>query len=238
MASIQFSAEESRPQPAVIASFDLCGFSDFCNRDDASVLLPKFLSRLFAAMNNRLLGVFGDVHEHLEEFLGITADRQKVVKPHYMKFTGDGALMIWLAEGDGEFRQRFCTTVVCVMRNLQEHISASVPEWEKEWRVTGIPRRARFGITTGQVYPLANADLLSTEKEYVGYGINLAVRLQNHCPEVGFLVHESLHPQLDDLVKLEARGLKGCRDERVWAFRGDLKGLDPNCFQEKFRRRA
>jgi hypothetical protein len=55
MPRIKFSPEESEAQDAIVVSFDLSGFSDFCSRSDAHVILPKFLSRLFDELNGFLM---------------------------------------------------------------------------------------------------------------------------------------------------------------------------------------
>jgi hypothetical protein len=70
---------------------------------------------------------------------------------------------------------------------------------------------------------------------YVGYCINLAVRLQDHCREVGFLVHETMHPDIAGLSRLNALRMKGTQMEPVLAFEEDLKKVPPTVFKTKFR---
>lgn len=237
MPNINFGSDKSEPKQAIVVSFDLSGFSDFCNRADAHIVLPKFLSRLFAELNGFLMEGWRAGLENLGEFLGLAGERRKVVKPEYIKFTGDGALMIWFTGWDGKFSDAFCSALVIAMRNLQQRIAAAVPEWEKEWRIVGLPNQARFGIAVGQVYGLRDAGSIYNEPvDYVGYSINLAVRLQNHCPQVGFLVHKTLHPSAPGIIALEAIGMKGARSEPVFAFASDLEGLLDGYFKTKFRR--
>lgn len=238
MPRIAFAPDRAEPTNAIVVSFDLSGFSDFCSRADAHVVLPKFLSHLFDEVNEFLMGQISAALEKLGEFLGSTAERQKVVRPEFIKFTGDGALLIWLPGIDGKFSEAFCTAIVTAMRGLQSRIAEKVPKWEKSWRVVGLPKRARFGIAGGQVYALRDPTALpiAGPSDYVGYCINLAVRLQNHCPEVGFLVHESLHPNKGDFIRLEALGMKGTRTEPVLAFSADLEGMKEGYFKTKFRR--
>jgi class 3 adenylate cyclase len=252
MPRIEFSPEPSKAEHAIVVSFDLSGFSDFCSRPDAYLVLPKFLSRLFDELNGFLMEGWESALEQLDELFGATEERRKVVNPEYIKFTGDGALMIWLTGWDGKFSEPFRTALVMAMRNLQARIAAAIPEWEKEWDVVGLPKRARFGIAAGPVYALRSPGgsvgcfpVLETE-DYVGYCINLAVRLQDHCKEhhcnedhckeVGFLVHETVNPSKSGLVRLEAIGMKGTRDEPVLAFATDLQGLSEGYFKTKFRR--
>lgn len=241
MPRISFSPKKSEAQDAVVVSFDLSGFSEFCRRADAYVILPKYLARLFDELNGFLMDGWEAALENLDEFFGTAGERRKVVKPEFIKFTGDGALMIWLTGWDGKFSDAFCTALVMAMRNLQERIAAAVPEWEKEWRTHGLPRRAPFGIAAGVVYALREPNATFFEgpaADYVGYCVNLAVRLQDHCREVGFLVHETVHPSLPGLVRLDAVRMKGVEVEPVLVFEADLKELGENYFKTKFRRSA
>jgi len=63
------------------------------------------------------------------------------------------------------------------------------------------------------------------------------VRLQNHCPEIGFLVHGPVHPNLPGLKKLKAVKMKGTQDEPVFAFESDLEQLPSNFYEKKFQSR-
>lgn len=135
----------------------------------------------------------------------------------------------------------FCTALVMAMRNLQTRIADAIPQWEKEWRTHRLPKRARFGIAAGVVYGLHEPNGTFFEgaaADYVGYCVNLAVRLQDHCREAGFLVHETVHPTLPGLIRLDAVGMKGVQIEPVLAFEADLNGLNENYFKTKFRRIA
>ncbi len=183
------------------------------------------------------MGGWGAALENLGEFVGAGKERRKVVKPEFIKFTGDGAIMLWLTGWDGKFSDAFCTALVGAMRNLRARIATIVPVWEKEWRVVGLPRRARFGIAAGSVYPLKepSVTLNSPIIDFVGHCINLAVRLQDHCPEVGFLVHKTVHPLIDGLLELEAVGIKGTRNEPVLVFASDLQDLPNDYLKTKFR---
>jgi len=225
---LTFSQREARSFEAIIVSFDLSGFSTFCNRPDAPAQVPRFMALVFDETNRFLQGFF-------DRFWN-GSNVEKMNDPNFIKFTGDGAIMIWLAEDGGPFSDNFCTAVVKTMRQLQLNIYAAVPKWEKEWKINGLPRNTRYGIAKGRVYALNQPDQ-STACDYVGYPINLAVRLQNHCPEVGFLVHADLHPEVDGMERLIAVNMKGAQMEPVLAFREDLvKVTSEQRFEKKFRR--
>ena len=61
--------------------------------------------------------------------------------------------------------------------------------------------------------------------DYAGYPVNLAVRLQDQCPQVGFLIHQPVQPQLEGLRAMKAVGMKGVLDELVYAFADDYQRL-------------
>jgi class 3 adenylate cyclase len=229
MANIQFSSRKSEGEEAVVVSFDLCGFSNFCNHADAYIVLPKFIAALFDEVDAFFLDWI--------DALGKDFDSQKLSAPDFMKYTGDGALMIWLLPGNVERRQKYCTAIVRAMHNLQKRLSEVIPGWEINWQTHGLPSRARFGIAKGLVYPLRRKSNLIIDGEiidYAGYCINLAVRLQNHCPEVGFLVHELVFPKLDGLMKYIAHGMKGTQQESVLMFVSDVPPMTLDYIKSKF----
>jgi class 3 adenylate cyclase len=231
MPRIEFKDKKSESKEAIVVSFDLSGFSDFCNRPDACIALPRFLSNLFEEQNRFLMGA-------VEWFFAPgRSEAGRLAAPNFIKYTGDGAIMIWLADDKAEFTEQFCTDLVLAMRALQSRIATIVPEWEKKWRVHGLPQNARFGIAIGTLYPLCKPDSIFDEAvDYVGYCINLAVRLQDHCREVGFLVHETLHPKIPGLVRLRATGMKGAQIEPVLAYETDFKKLPIEVFDAKFQK--
>jgi class 3 adenylate cyclase len=103
-----------------------------------------------------------------------------------------------------------------------------------------LPKRVRVGIATGIVYALRppHALIMFTEPcDYVGYCINLAVRLQNHTSDLGFLVHGDLHPELQGMDLYEAVKMKGSQTEPVALFRDDVNRVSPAEFNRKFRSR-
>ena len=233
MSKVNFDSQKSEPQKAIVVSFDLSGFSAFCNHADAHVVIPRFVSSLFEELNRFFMGIIDEL------FASDRSSGGKLEEPNFIKYTGDGAIMIWLANDKGEFTDKFCTDLVIAMRALQTRIATVIPEWEKTWRVTGLPKRARFGISTGLVYALrkpASTMFDNPPSDYVGYCINLGVRLQDHCREVGFLIHETVHPKIPGLVFLKAKGMKGAQVEPVLAFEADLKNATDAVLKAKFRR--
>jgi class 3 adenylate cyclase len=233
MAKINYDSAVSEHKEAIVVSFDLSGFSTFCNHPNAHVVIPRYVSNLFEELNQFFMGVIEDL------LASGRSNNGKLQEPNFIKYTGDGAIMIWLANANGEFSEQFCTDLVIAMRSLQTKIAMIVPAWENKWRVVGLPKRARFGISSGLVYALrepSNSFFPNDPCDYVGYCINLAVRLQDHCRELGFLVHETMHPSVPGLVQLEALGMKGAHNEPVLAFELDLAKVTEGVFKTKFRK--
>jgi|SRR5581483_273400 len=217
MDKIEFLEEPTRSRSAVVASFDLSGFSKFCSRPGGHDCINKYLSNLFKFFD----GVFGDDWRKKVE---TKVEAIRVPRPGFVKFTGDGALLMWLRDSQSDFTVEFCTSLVAALRHFQTSLPAEVEKWERVWRVTGLPKSARIGVAVGSVCPLMRASEIwgiSETVDYVGYCINLAVRLQDHCPQVSFLAHGPLHPHLEDVLLVPAVKIKGSVDEPVYLFRDE-----------------
>lgn len=232
MANLQFDNGSSAGRQAIVASFDLCGFSDFCNHPEAYAILPRFISAVFDELDSVLMGT-------LEEFWeGIDPNKPQAPAPDFIKYTGDGALMIWFPPENAEARQKYGTVITSAMRKFQRRLVEIIPKWEIEWPADQLPHRARFGIAAGRVYPLKLKSLIpdvDDPVDYAGYCINLAVRLQDHCPEIGFIVHELVFPKLEGLVKWIAHGMKGTSSVPVLVFADtDVPGIPIDRFKSKF----
>ncbi|TAK95430.1 MAG: hypothetical protein EPO07_15485 [Verrucomicrobia bacterium] len=238
MPKLEFSARKATTHKAIVVSLDLAGFSTFCNQPEPAVAttVPDLIKRVFDTLNE-LLSQTLDEGKVRNTFISKPADDGKLPLPLLNKFTGDGALMIWLRESDEPFAQPFCDLVVNTMRGFQQKLAAQLPEWEKEWRVRKVPRKVRVGIATGIVYALRPPHAFTgwTDPiDYVGYCINLAVRLQSHCPDLGFIVHGNLHPEIHGMERLTALKLKGTQDEPVALFTEDVQRVQSSEFKRKF----
>lgn len=197
--------------------------------------VPNLIKRVFDTLNELL------TETKDEGVLSIRriklADDGKLAVPAFNKFTGDGALMGWIRESEEQFPQDFCDLVVETMRRFQKELCERLPIWEKEWLIQKVPKKVRIGITTGIVYGLRVPHAFTVLKnpfDYIGYCINLAVRLQSHCPDLGFLVHGNLHPEIQGMQRFTARKLKGTQDEPVALFTEDMRNVQPSEFNRKF----
>lgn len=233
MPRLEFSAHESTVHKAIVVSLDLVGFSNFCNQPEASTAVPRLTKHFFDLLNK----FFAKEDDSL---IIKTIEPGKLAAPDFIKFTGDGALMFWIRDKQEDFQQEFCNLVVKSMRDFQIKLAGELPECEKKWRVHKLPNRVRVGIATGTIYALRPPHTFTTWTEpcdFVGYFINLAVRLQNHCPELGFLVHGDLHPELPGMDLYAAVKMKGTQTEPVALFREDVSRVFPAEFKRKFKSR-
>jgi len=232
MARIEFTEREATLHKAIVVSFDLTGFSEFCNQPDPLVatVIPKLIKRMFDSLNATL---------HIpDESANLTIlSQDEDTGPVLNKFMGDGALMAWVRPMKEDLPQAFCNQIVTSMRSFQTELSNRLPAWETEWRVHKLPRQVRIGIATGVVYALRRPHLITALKDpydYAGYCINLAVRLQSYCPRLGFLVHGPLHPELPGMEFYTATSIKGGQSEPVALFGDDRSRVPEAEFAAKF----
>lgn len=228
---LEFDPERQEGRDAIVASFDLKGFSDFCNDPDAHRVSHRFLSRLFDLLNKFLL------NKMMELLVSSAIPETAVRSPDFVKFTGDGAIMIWLGSQSKPLDQVFCDTLVTVMDDLRKGIPGMVEILEQQLRYSGFPKQARVGISKGTVYPLLKKDRLPFDEEpqdWFGHCINLAVRLQDHCPEIGLIVHDALKPSFTDMLSKTALIKKGKREVPVRIFARDWSSTAIEAKEGKF----
>lgn len=218
---LRFRHDPTETKRAMVAAFDLGGFSDFCNHPDAAVMVPRLVSELFALFDQFTVSSW-------KTWLA-DPDPGKVVEPTFAKFTGDGALLLWVQTMDKKFEQKHRTGLVQAMRNFQRVYEEKASTWEADWQANKLPKKLRVGIAVGTVCPVFAGGGVPTDfsdpVDYVGYCINLAVRLQSHYRELGFMVQKSVGPQVPGLVEVMARGIKGAHDEAVLVFESDREEL-------------
>lgn len=237
MPRLDLTAREATLHNALVVCFDLENFSDFCNQPEPSVAaaVPRLLKRIFDLLN-AMLDELGKTNPMYSGTI-FNQDGSKP-DPSLIKFTGDGALMIWACKEPGaDLDTVFCNRVALMMREFQETLAVHLPKLETELRVQGLPQRVRVSITSGGVYALRpphSFTMFTEPRDFIGYCINLAVRLQSHCREVGFLMHYSIQPDMPDLVQLVAKGIKGARKEKVFVFAEDLANVSPTVLKRRF----
>lgn len=178
--TLGFKPQASRAKNGVALIFDLEGFSKFFNQPDVHDYVPKFLNHVLDSMSLVFFG--GDFYweDDCKNQPGL------IQTPIHEKFLGDGALYIWTPQSEGEsFSNYFITVLVNRLWSLQMRFQEVVKKAADDVPVYDLPQRIRFGLARGTIYELAHRG--SKNKEYIGFCINLASRLQKYCPELGFI---------------------------------------------------
>jgi class 3 adenylate cyclase len=229
--TFSFTGRASFPKNAVALLYDLEGFTRFFNQPDVQDYVPAFLNHVSAAMGVNLFGG-----------LAYWANNAKIdpldVEVAHEKFTGDGALYILLPKGASDFTtatlQHLCNRL-WTMKNRFNHIVNRALE---QVPVAEVPRHIRFGLARGSVYELQQQGTQATE--YIGYGINLASRLQKYCPALGFIASARLGlPDREiarhGFMKVVATQLRGFPNEIVLVDRQEFEALSEETWKGLFK---
>jgi class 3 adenylate cyclase len=221
---MNFKAQASPPINAVAVIFDLEGFSRFFNQPDAQIYVGAFINRVFGAVEKAIVGgpVFWKPSEIIDS-LPVTVAQAK--------FMGDGMLYV-LTPPLGKDRIQEGTIVALTNRlwNLKMHYPRLLEKCADEVPVVDLPPRIRFGLARGTVYELLSAR--NGEKEYIGFPLNLASRLQRYCPDLAFIASARLGLPKEKLEqhgysRVVATQIKGFPKEAVIVDKNEFKGLDP-----------
>ena len=177
----EFKPHSSRARNGIALIFDLEGFSKFFNQPDVHEYMPAYLNNVIRAVETMLFG--GTEFWRPEQGKKVTPLSKL---PVHRKFLGDGMLYLWTtSNGNGKFEKKLIQSICNRSWNLKNAFDEinkactdSVPVYE-------LPSKIRFGIGRGTIYELSIQN--SKSKEYLGFCINLASRLQSYCPDLGFI---------------------------------------------------
>lgn len=177
--TLGFKPQASRAKNGVALIFDLEGFSKFFNQPDVQDYVPKFLNHVLDAMSLIFFG--GKLYWEGDE-----AKRALTLAPIHEKFMGDGALYLWTpSPGEEKFSNYFITVLVNRLHELKRNFPEVIKHAADDVPVFDLPQKIRFGLARGTIYELTHKG--SKGKEYIGFCINLASRLQKYCPDLGFI---------------------------------------------------
>lgn len=199
---------------ALAAIFDLEGFTPFCNQTDPHLVVPKYLK---AFLNWIFKGIF-------EGLIKKENDDEVVLAPlpFYAKFLGDGILFLWKVKGLSiEEKASLVSTLFEICVDYQNRF---YPDIRK--RVSKAPSVLRCGIARGLITPIGD------NKDYVGFCINLAARLQK-LEKFSFAFsqkdldfEQDLHEdwlKYFTLIRISVRGVS--REELVYVLKIELAKL-------------
>lgn len=154
-------AAESKTADAIAAVFDLEGFTNFCKQIEPHLSVPLFLSEFLQWLLDDLKGEM--VHKKVESGVVLYCPL-----PFFIKFMGDGLLVLWDASQTSPVGRRnivLATKVVC------DHYKTRFLAKARS-KVSSAPTALRCGVARGAVFSVGNGN------DYVGTCINMAARLQ------------------------------------------------------------
>lgn len=219
----KFKPTASPPTNGVALLYDLEGFSRFFNQPDVQDYVPTFLNHVNAAVGTCLFGGNAFWLNSPKEYTALTRT------PIHEKFLGDGALYVWLAETDAPLTVSFVRALCNRLWNLKNRFEVVVKKSLDEVPVADVPSKIRFGLARGTIYELISEE--SERKEYIGFCINLASRLQKYCPELGFIASARMGLTEADLsksgyIRTVAKKIPGFPREVVVVDQNEYESLD------------
>jgi len=240
--SIRFKDEDNDNKHGFVMVFDLEGFTQFANQsgvDDSHI--TEYLNFVFRAIDICLFGGKPFWNEYDENTWMAFGQMERSAKPTQVKFMGDGALYLWTRPLDNsDFKLDFVLFLMNRLATLKQDFEKVVEFCSDEVQAFNVPERIRFGFARGIVYELSGQILAAqAQKEYVGPCINLASRLQNYCPELGFIASARLaisKSVLDEhgYMIVSAKKIRGFQPEKVIVIREEYEQLPTNVRTELF----
>lgn len=211
---------------ALVAIFDLQGFTNFFNQTDPHIVIPEYLSKFLSWLFNQISLIV-----KIEE-----QDDQVIIRgnlPFFAKFLGDGLLFIW--DSDQILGKKGIGNIIVALRIIcNRYINNFLPEINR--CVSKAPKILRCGIARGQIISIGNG------QDFVGPCINIASRLQKlgkisfAFHRKGFDIEEGMRPAAKDRFILKRIPIAGIgEDELVYIPKdefGKLSAKEKNIFKE------
>ncbi len=231
---LTFKEHAGNPEQSFVLIFDLEEFSKFFSQPDVYYYVAKYLNKAFNAIDILINGGESFWNPDDKEDKKITPFRE----PVHIKFLGDGALYIWTykPEEEKEFKEKLLYFINNLW-NFSLWFDNFIKSCSDDVPVVDLPKRIRFGMSSGSVHKLSYEN--SKETEYIGYCINLAARLQSYCRELGFIASARIGSE-DKLLKKHnyhkviAKKLKGLPNEIVIVDKDTYTSLDTLIKQDLF----
>ncbi len=221
--TIGFKPQETQTMHGIALICDLQGFSAFFNQPWAQAYVPDYLDLVLNAVSIVLLGG--------RKFWGDEEVLKPLLRPVHQKFLGDGVLYLWTPPvGKADFDEDFVAELTNRLWYLKNEFPAinrtSAGQIPSSFK---LPSKLRFGLARGKIYELTRKD--SPEKEYMGFCINLASRLQSYCHDLGFIASATLGiPQATlertGFIEVQATKIKGFEREAVIVDKCEYESLD------------
>jgi len=230
----QFNTKGAPGTEAIVVSFDLEGFSRFFMQQDVHLYVPDYLNTVLDSIHS----IFRSerpywLPENAKNWLGIPRE------PDFVKYTGDGGIYLWIASNENEpIPMSFKVSLITNLWILKTCFPAVTKKVQNLVPLMELPARIRFGVARGTVYGLRRGAMNETV-DYVGFCINLAVRLQNYCRDIGFIasarigIDESIAAKAS-WTKAVATNLKGLGKEIVFVDKDEFESIPAELRKDLF----
>jgi hypothetical protein len=212
-------SKEGKKIDVVCAILDLEGFTKFCNQSEPQIVIPEFLSIYLSWFMKKFRDIFV-----VKELKNTKEMKLYGALPFFIKFLGDGLLMLWALKHCGG--QWGIGNIINNLYNVTEaYTSDFLVNKGKEF--VNCPPRLRCGIARGEVIEIGGG------KDYVGGCINMASRLQKlfglsfsfqrRGMNIEAIFNQDQH-KFWKLKKVDVRGIG--KDELVYVDTDEFDDLD------------
>lgn len=207
----------------MVLIYDFENFTTFLSIPDIHRDVARYLSFVDAEVKKIFLG--GEPID--KDFPKLNPSGATII---HEKFLGDGVTSIAELPKNEQTKLLSCENICAAAWNLKQYFDEVNRAALEFMPVADLPQRIRFGITYGTVLELTRP---SGVKEYVGYPINLAARLQKYAGTASFLASarlpkSHLYMPGQRFVKVKAKALRGRKDELVYIDPDDFKSAIGN----------
>jgi class 3 adenylate cyclase len=203
---------------ALVAIFDLEGFTEFFNQIDPHIVVPEFLSKF-------LSWLFGEISAIVKLKEEDTKILMRANLPFFAKFLGDGILFIWDARQIVDHKS-IGNFVIALRIICNKYISEFLPKIKNDFAKP--PIKLRCGIARGQIISIGNG------YDFVGPCINVASRLQKlgnlsfAFSRRGFDIEKIMRPIAQEKFILKKISIRGIGEEElVYIARKEFDDLSP-----------
>lgn len=154
-------SEDASSTDAIAAVFDLEGFTNFCKQIEPHLAVPMFLSEFLPWLIEQIK--MSVTKEEPPEGLRLYSPL-----PFFVKFTGDGILVLWNATQMGIVQRR--NIIVSLHNVCKKYTKEFLPKIRI--KVVDVPKYLRCGIARGTAFSVGDG------ADFVGSCINMAARIQ------------------------------------------------------------
>jgi len=153
--------KQAEPTDSVAAVFDLEGFTNFCTKIDPHLSVPLFLREF-------LEWTMATLKEAMTQSFHHEGVRLWSPLPYFVKFMGDGLLVLWDASETDDIGHR--NIVISASEICEGYVGEFLPGIRS--KVVDPPLILRCGLARGTTFSVGDGN------DYVGSCINMAARIQ------------------------------------------------------------